>query len=536
MNTRRAVASAPFRQERYMSSPEIERGLRAIEVASRVGAIDNPEHRSLVWWLQACSRRPGGIQAVVNEILLRWPERFATPAMVELGFGQGRIYNAGEVRCVREEIVEGPCFRLRGEMDEWGFLSASHDDYNLKPWRRAELRASRARELRKARAHPTRYPAADFHEACTDFARRKLPRFLSEELCLNPAEKIADYRPWFCPRFVETLAELHATEVAAAESEAPITKIGAKVSETLEYALSERGLVVIDGLARTGKTFAVKAWCKANPGRSRYVQVPSSNDDMSFFRALCDALGAGSGSTYKAHELRSRAEDVLQGGDLLLVLDEGHYLWPQRNMRKAVPHRINWMLTQLVNMGVPVAIVTTPQFTKSQETLVKHGGWSSEQFIGRILHYERLPTTLADCDLEAVARHWLPGGDEKAIRVLTAYARSSEKYLQGIESLTRRARFLAKKEDRATPTFQDVATALQEGVVPSDKALFAALSGAREEGAKMGRRKAHAPSIQAVCNDRADEAKPTISRALRPAETAPLTVPTRETGASLLPH
>ena len=79
-------------------------------------------------------------------------------------------------------------------------------------------------------------------------------------------------------------------------------------------------------VARIGKTFAVKAWCDAHPGQARYVQVPSSNDDMSFFRALCDGLGLGAGVTFKAFELRAKIESVLQTGNLLLVLDEGHYL------------------------------------------------------------------------------------------------------------------------------------------------------------------------------------------------------------------
>ena len=59
-----------------------------------------------------------------------------------------------------------------------------------------------------------------------------------------------------------------------------------------------------------------------------------------------------------------------------------------------------------------------------------------------------------------VARHWLPSGDEKAIRVLVTDAQSSEKYLRGIASLARRARFLAQKQGRLQPTFQDLATAL----------------------------------------------------------------------------
>ena len=191
-------------------------------------------------------------------------------------------------------------------------------------------------------------------------------------------------------------------------------------------------------------------------------------------------------------------------------------------MRKAVPHRINWMLTQLVNMGVPVAVVTTPQFTKSQEALVRSGGWSSEQLVGRIMHYERLSDLLGEEDLAAVARHWMPGGEEKAIRALIAYAQSSEKYLQGIESLVRRSRYIAAKANRTQPTFQDVAAALNEGVVPSDNALALALSGARQTSP----RRAAARPVNAPF-------KP-VARALQPAPSPSLSAPVRDTGESVL--
>ena len=49
MNTRRAEEGSEFRQERYMSSAEAQRGLLANCVASRVTALSDPAHRKLVW-------------------------------------------------------------------------------------------------------------------------------------------------------------------------------------------------------------------------------------------------------------------------------------------------------------------------------------------------------------------------------------------------------------------------------------------------------------------------------------------------------
>jgi hypothetical protein len=520
MNTRHASEDSPFRQERYMSSPELQRGLLANCVAARVQALSEPQHRKLIWWLQKVSWEPGGLDKIAADIMQRWPERFATPSMELLGFERGRIYGADEVRRVRKEIQEGPRFVLRGEDDDDDLIGGLLWESNV------ENPQIDAQRKRKARSYPQAYPAADFQEACFDYARRHLAKFLFERLCLDPQMELNAQALWYLPRLVETLSELHDMQAAEAAGRAPVTEIGARVNESLEYAMSVRGLVVIDGVARTGKTFAVKAWCDAHPGQARYVQVPSSNDDMSFYRALCSGLGLGASVCYKALELRAKIESALHGGELLLVLDEGHYLWPQRNMRKAVPHRINWLLTQLINMGVPVAVVTTPQFTKSQEALVASGGWSSEQLVGRIMYYERLPDLLSKADLEAVAEHWLPGGNAKAIGLLVTYAQSSEKYLQGVESLVRRACFLARKASQEQPTAADVAAALKESVVPSDNALAAALSGARKPTRRNGLRTVDKAAVQPACN--------AAARIMQPKSESAFTPSIRDTGGAVL--
>ena len=91
-----------------MSSVEVQRGLLANCVASRLKAIDDPAHRKLIWWLQKRSWEPGGLDKLAVEIINRFPERFVTPSMMRLGFVKGRIYNAAEVRIVRKEIGKGP--------------------------------------------------------------------------------------------------------------------------------------------------------------------------------------------------------------------------------------------------------------------------------------------------------------------------------------------------------------------------------------------------------------------------------------------
>jgi hypothetical protein len=48
-------------------------------------------------------------------------------------------------------------------------------------------------------------------------------------------------------------------------------------------------------------------------------------------------------------ELRACEEEVLQGGDLMLLLDEAAYLYLQSFQRYSQPARVNWLMTALGN-------------------------------------------------------------------------------------------------------------------------------------------------------------------------------------------
>jgi len=489
-STRHAPEGEPLRQERYMSSAVFVRGLMGNVVARRCELLDSAAERELVWFLQLLSHRDGGISGLAAELRKRWPERVATQAMQRLGLKWGQVCSADQVRQVRREIPRNgrdDHYRLRGESTR-GSLNArvdyQHSGYDPDGLIR--------RALAIEDAMPDSYPADDFFERCGEAAEH-LPGYL-EELCLNPEQGLRS--PWFFPSLVETLREHQAAWIAERSAGAVTTEIGRQVNEALDYALVTGRMVLIDGMARTGKTTATRTWCEQHPGRARYVQVPSSNDESGFFRALAKSLGVSVNLNSKAVELRDRVEDTLQRSRLMVVLDEAHYLMPQGTLRDAMPTRINWLMTALVNHGVPVALVTTPQFIRSQKRVEQKSCWTSEQFTGRIGHYARLPDTLDEQDLAAVARVQLPEGDAKSLALLVAYARSSAKYLAGIDSVVTRARYLAERAGRSKVTRADVAAAIQEGVIPSDNALSAALADVPR--AKAGtRRMAHATPAQA---------------------------------------
>ena len=200
----------------------------------------------------------------------------------------------------------------------------------------------------------------------------------------------------------------------------------------------------------------------------------------------------------------------------MLAFDEGWRLWPLRNLRKAMPHRINWIMAELLNQDIPVAIVSTPQFTTNQETLVQSSGWSDEQLIGRLTDYKRLPDALSDEDLQAVARAVMPNGCATSLRILVTYARASKRYLAGIQSLAKRARFMARNDGRSEPLLTDLSRALKEGQSPSDDAIARTLLGRRKT---PGSRSARA--IQSGCKASAEQfSEQRESRGFSPAEPA----------------
>ena len=258
------------------------------------------------------------------------------------------------------------------------------------------------------------------------------------------------------------------------------TAIGRRVADAMEYAQETRTLALIDGPARIGKSFAARVFCEESAGLARYCQVPCSSDESSFFRAIGQSLGVSSSLQLKAAEMRARVEEVLQAGDLMLALDEVHYLWPQQWRPYASPSRVNWIMTALVNHNVPVALVTTPQFYASQKRVERLTDWTSEQFIGRIGHVERLPNKLGRADLVKVAEALLPAADNAAWGALAAYADVSKKHLASIEAIAKRAAWLASQDGEQAATVAYVRRAMKESVIPSDTALAESLTPVRK--------------------------------------------------------
>lgn len=433
MSSTRRAKDGGFHQERYCSATEFERGLMANLVAKRCEAITEPRDRELIWFVQLLSHRVG-LDALASDLVKRFPDAAGT--------------------------LPDPLYARR-----------------MKLRKQAEF----AHQLEAARTCAPVGRSGEEPEPTVDLERIKgehLPEALAE-MCTNPSYSLAAFRPWFFTGLVESLREYMSDWVKTQRLEMAETDLSAEVFATLDYALQAGGVVVLDGPAlRVGKSFAGRSWCDLHPGKARFVQIPATNDDIGFFRAIAQAIGSASALSFKGVQLRERVELSLQSSRLMLVLDNAHYLWPQNNRREALPNRLNWLLTALVNHGVPVALITTPQFARDQKIVEQKTGWTSAQFLSQIGDYKKLPEVLTGRDLVAVAEHCLPAGEKSAVKALALYAEGSGRYLAAIETAVKRARFIANSNGREDVTLSDVGKAISDYVIPSDRALKTALGAA----------------------------------------------------------
>jgi hypothetical protein len=463
-NTRHSSDASAFNQSRFASSAQYQSGLLGNLVAQRSTLLRDPRHRELVLFLQNRSHQPGGLVALTEDLLARYPGEFSSQAMRHFGFQSTQVYNASQVAAIREDLGLDAAAAFPLHVDE--------DNDMLRGIGR--------------RRHPRlTYPAAELIAFCQEQARQHLPALLAE-FCLDPAfepaglnpcptaasQAYAPHRahPW-CPDLLQLLFTYQGALAGEAVANLVETSISRGTMSALDYARHSGGIVIIEGQERIGKSFSARAWCEARPGLARYVELPSNTDDASFYREIAKALGVASGCSMKTGQIRERIERMLEDSRLMLVMDEGHYIWARANRRDTMPKRICWIMTALANRKIPCAIVATPQFTVNQRDTEQRTQWRSGQFIGRVSHYERLPETLTQDEIFHVARRYLPDADAEMVRAMANVAKISRRGLGLLEFVTKRVRFEVDRAGRKAITAADLARVIKSQALPTDGIL-----------------------------------------------------------------
>lgn len=499
MNTRHAESSGQLNQGRYMSDPLFveARGLHGHLVAEKARLMVSAAGRELLFFLQAASMQPGGLAKVGNEVLEMFPDRLGTPTMHELGMKPGAVYRGKILRDIKRERDEiDALFVLKnnaGEFDGDDHKATVEETVSIC---RSNYLATVERFLSDLCLDPElrfTVPGEEKHAELVGFYEGSLleenkstrSRFSTE----NAEGKIKTFRG-----IIPALFEYKKREEAKAISKLADTNISRSVFSTLDFAMRTRGMVLIEGNARIGKTTAAAAWCSAHTGRARFVSLVDAPDEGGFYRAIARSLGLPCTYTRKVNEMRDRANDMLKKSGIMLVLDEAHYLFPQHSRSVSIPHRINWIMTALCNQGVPVALVTTPQFVRCQRNIEKKTGWTSEQFRGRLKRFVSLPTDLPQDELESVARFHLPKASTATIRLLAGHAKATTTSVSGIVNAIDSARYEAEQRGSDSVTFEDVERAIASIVIPSDQAMTIAYSA--DNRPAVGRRGSRARSTE----------------------------------------
>ena len=441
---RKAEDDETLHQNRYASASPYGPPLLCNLVAKRAKALQSAEDRALVYFLQQLSHREGGMERVAGEVLAMFPERLGTDAMRSSGMKPGTVYRGKEA-----ERVDRSLGRPRGSRRDDYLLTLRPGDT---PTPEEEMEISVEDALAACRA-----------------AAKSLPDHL-RRLCLDPSMGISrtdngsNGGVWWFQDLIGALREYRQSYIASAERAIVETAISRRVFDDLDYAAHCRGLVIIEGDQRTGKSTAAKNWCDRHPGQAVYVKLGGGNDDATFFRSIARALGTAASLTRTPTAMQIKIEDALQEGHLVLVLDEAHFCFAQTQRPRSAPSRVDWLRTALVDFNVGVVLISTPQFDRACEMYERQLKWNAKQIKGRVKLQTMLPTELAVEDLTAVARFMAPNADAPSLLRLVGFAQSSDDYLAGIERLVSRAAFFAARESRTEPGRADIKRALDEAV------------------------------------------------------------------------
>ncbi|MDQ6764540.1 MAG: ATP-binding protein, partial [Verrucomicrobiota bacterium] len=463
---RHAAAGSIPRQERFASDPEYAGGINALLAAKRIALVEDDELRGVLWFIQQRSLEPLGLKTLAQELFDFLPARVGSPTMRKIGCKPDKIYGAELVRTIRDEIPDSD-FPLKGDViEDWrdNFLILDEDEDDPAPPPRGE------RILRG----PTSYKGESFI-ACVRKAALDLPELLTA-FCLDPSIDLKNSAApqshwrtrrdaagvWFFDDLIDGLKCYRRHCAERAPQTLASTDISDQITAALDFCFRRRRMVLIEGAAGLGKTATVKAWCNRYPGLARRVEIPSSNDDRSFYVAIAEAIGVARGSAYNGQQIKLRVEEALRASGLMLVLDEAQFAWPQKyNRPQGVPVRMQWIKTAFDN-GTPFALVGLPEFSDWQALYVKKTLWRDSQFIRRLNRHVSLPPAHSGDDLMKIARAVHPDGDEASWKLLAGCALAlPKKQASAISETFISATDIAEEDSRDRVTYEDISAAME---------------------------------------------------------------------------
>ncbi len=444
-STRHAAPGSPLRQERYASSPAIsDNGLKPTCVAKRSAVLNDAKQREVIWYLQARSHLPGGLAAVVSELLEIFGARICPPSLLNFTGKKDSPLAPELVRAARAECNAEDRFLMREEFtaSEQRYLEICQAEARIfesqsvtEDKREMEIRAA-------AQQRPDSYSAADFQKHTRLMASCEFEKHLAE-LCLNPESSFSD--PWYFCDLFSALVELVDLWASEHSEDAAETSIASAMRDAVTYAAETGSIVLICAPEGFGKSFHARAYCRRHPGLARYWQIPASNDRRLFFGAGAQAFNGPIGDSWKAQELQRRLEEIAAQSGIVLVMDDALQLLPDRE-RDANPDRVDWVVTALAERGIPAVLITNHTFDKRLRAIEQRSTWSAQSFRLRCVRPE-LPEQLSKEDVKRTAQAMLPGIKADELRdVVTHTLTAGGRNLHFLETVRRAADFVARRQ------------------------------------------------------------------------------------------
>jgi hypothetical protein len=415
-----------------MSSPEYaeERGVSGAPVVPRASLVQDPAKRSLLWFLQAQSLQEGGLRRVAAELQTMFPDR-----------------------------CTGAATRSRWDRREPVALHDFLTDLCINPRLQLEVE-----------------PAASKMECF--LTRREFPDLKGWELQPARTQVFRDV--------VGALLEYKERCERQVQESFARTANGTVIWEVLDEVQKKRCIGLVNGREGRGKTEAIKAYFLSHMGQCRLFSPMAFATKTTLFRGLARTLGLACGPTRKAAEMQGICEDFLIKSKLMLIIDEAHWFFDQAPQVRSTPELVDWIGT-LSNHGVRVCLITTPRFFVCMERARQEVGWNHLQFRRRVKVYRELSDTSV-ADLQLVARSLMPGAQASAIRLAASYPKDGGQDLSSLGDVCGGARRVAESRGHQAVQYEDVETAIDEILAPSDKSFKKALDGAAAELTK-GKRK-----------------------------------------------
>ncbi|HHY84880.1 MAG TPA: ATP-binding protein [Verrucomicrobia bacterium] len=458
-------------------------------MAKRVSVLHSAADRELVWALQSFSHEEGGLAKVATDLVEYYPDQFGTASMAKIGKRPNQAYTGEEVKMLREELpfADRRLFILHGEHEAQVRFKEyrAHTCYSIA---KAQAEAEDPDEVRFRR--PKTYSVSAILDRCITGALAQENESKTthldatlQRLCLDPQFDLVRDAPWYCHRAASILrsyVERRSAQAASAGfAETEVTRI---VEREITDAHKLKEVVLLHGGTGIGSSFAAKRVCKAGPGRVRYCVVPATNDDTGFFRAIADSLGGAAGFSQKAMQLRDRCEEVLKGGDLVLVLDHAEYLFPVVDYRYALPKPVSWTM-ELAKHGVPIVMVAHTKLFETLGFVEARTGWNRD-VLTSLVRIVELPKGLDPRDVGAVAKAILPTGSAPAQRTLADYMISAPGYLHSGKPAAKRAIDIASRNGRQRVEQSDIDQALNVTLRPALAAYRSAIERANNAKSK----------------------------------------------------